>query len=76
VAAARVPVLLLAGPLSPGGFAATGGTALENPDRTQVLGTLPANRVVVMQGKHCLHCDQPERWVEEVHAFAVQTLPA
>lgn len=49
-------------------------SALANPDRTQLLRMLPADRVVVVQGKHCLHRDQPERWVEEVHAFALQPL--
>jgi pimeloyl-ACP methyl ester carboxylesterase len=78
VAAARVPVLLLAAPLDTAGagFAATGGTALQEPDRAEVLRMLPKERALVLQGRHCLHRDQPGRWVEEVHTFAIATLAA
>jgi pimeloyl-ACP methyl ester carboxylesterase len=70
VTAAAVPMLLMAAPPSPGSFAAHGGSALQEPDRTRLQDTLPAGRFIVLNGGHCLHRDQPDRWIAEAHAFA------
>lgn len=69
-AAAAIPMLLLAAPPGPGSFAACGGSALQEPDRTWLHDTLPAGRFIVVEGGHCLHRDQPGQWVTEAHAFA------
>jgi len=60
VAAAPVPVLVLAG---------KDGSALRG-DREAVRGLLPPGRFVELDGGHCLHRDQPARWVDAVSAFA------
>jgi pimeloyl-ACP methyl ester carboxylesterase len=71
----RVPVLVLAAPdAPPGTFNTDGGTALRGPDRTAVQALVPTDRFVVLDGSHCLHRDQPDRWLESVTAFADATL--
>lgn len=69
-AASPVPMLLLAAPSGPGSFPASGGSALKEPDRARMRDTLPAGRFIILDGRHCLHRDQPERWVTETHSFA------
>lgn len=69
-AAAPIPTLLLAAPAGPGSFATCGGSALQEPDRTRLQDTLPSGRFIIIDGGHCLHRDQPERWVTEADVFA------
>lgn len=73
--AAAVPMLVLAAPPGPGSFAASGGSALQEPDRTWLRDKLPPSRFTVLAGGHCLHRDQPEQWVTEAHAFAAAIAP-
>ncbi len=71
----RVPVLVLAAPdAPPGSFNSDGGTALRGADRTAVQTLVPPDRFVVLDGSHCLHRDQPERWLQAVTTFADATL--
>jgi pimeloyl-ACP methyl ester carboxylesterase len=71
----RVPVLVLAAPdAPPGTFDQDGGTALRGHDRRAVQALVPPDRFVVLDGSHCLHRDQPDRWLESVSAFADTTL--
>jgi pimeloyl-ACP methyl ester carboxylesterase len=71
----RVPVLVLAAPdAPPGSFNTDGGTALRGTDRKAVQALAPTDRFVVVDGGHCLHRDQPDRWVQAVSAFADATL--
>ena len=69
-AASGIPMLVLAAPANPASFAAHGGSALQDPDRAWLNHALPADRFIVLDGGHCLHRDQPGRWVAETHAFA------
>ena len=75
LAAVRVPVLLLAARADGGGFLEAGGSALRDPHRRAVRAQLPPERFVVLDGGHCLHRDQPERWLAAVDAFADAVLP-
>jgi pimeloyl-ACP methyl ester carboxylesterase len=71
----RVPMLVLAAPdAPPGTFDQDGGTALRGHDRRAVQALVPPDRFVVLDGSHCLHRDQPDRWLESVSAFADATL--
>jgi pimeloyl-ACP methyl ester carboxylesterase len=67
VAAAGVPVLVLAAP--------AGSSALTGAARAGVRGALPADRFVELPGGHCLHRDLPSRWLAEVDAFTAAVLP-
>jgi pimeloyl-ACP methyl ester carboxylesterase len=70
-----VPVLVLAAPdAPPGTFNADGGTALRGADRAAVQALVAPDRFVVLNGGHCLHRDQPDRWLDSVSAFADATL--
>ena len=64
VAAVDVPVLLLVAPVRDNGSALTG------PDRVHLQRMLPADRVIELDGGHCLHRDVPGEWVDRVDAFA------
>jgi pimeloyl-ACP methyl ester carboxylesterase len=64
VAAVDLPVLLLVAPVRDNGSALTG------PDRVHLHRLLPADRVLELDGGHCLHRDLPAEWVERVDAFA------
>jgi pimeloyl-ACP methyl ester carboxylesterase len=68
VAAAPVPVLVLAGDPDRGGV-------LAEPERSAVRDALPPGRFVELPGGHCLHRDLPDRWLAEVTAFADAVLP-
>lgn len=72
-AASATPMLVLAAPLGPDSFPAGAGSALAEPDRSWLHDRLSHGRFIVMDGRHCLHRDQPERWVAETHAFATAT---
>lgn len=67
VAAAGVPVLVLAAP--------AGASALTAAARAGVRAALPADRFVELPGGHCLHRDVPQRWLAEVDAFTAAVLP-
>lgn len=69
-----VPVLVLAAPDAPGRFADDGGSALRGEDRAAVRAMVPHDRFVVLDGRHCLHRDMPDRWLGEVTAFADHVL--
>jgi pimeloyl-ACP methyl ester carboxylesterase len=66
LAAAPVPVLLLAA-------AADRGGALR-ADRDAVRDLLPPDRFVALDGGHCLHRDLPADWLRAVAAFADEVL--
>jgi pimeloyl-ACP methyl ester carboxylesterase len=70
VAAASVPTLVLAAPDSLGRFPRDPGSAVRGADRDALRAQLPADRFVVLDGGHCLHRDDPERWADAVAAFA------
>jgi pimeloyl-ACP methyl ester carboxylesterase len=73
LAGARVPVLVVAAPEEPGGFLGS-ATALRGADRKAIQAQLPADRFVVLEGGHCLHRDDPGRWLEVVESFATDAL--
>jgi pimeloyl-ACP methyl ester carboxylesterase len=73
VAAAPVPVFVLAAPDGPGSFPADPGSAVRGADRAALRALLPADRFVVLDGGHCLHRDDPERWADAVAGFAAAT---
>jgi pimeloyl-ACP methyl ester carboxylesterase len=73
VADAPVPLLVLAAPDGPGSFPADPGSAVRGADRDALRAQLPAERFVVLDGGHCLHRDDPERWADAVTTFAAAT---
>jgi pimeloyl-ACP methyl ester carboxylesterase len=76
VAAAPVPVLVLAATDSGGRFGdGPGGGALRQPTRSAVRAALPAEHFVELPGGHCLHRDLPDRWLAAVTGFADEVLP-
>jgi pimeloyl-ACP methyl ester carboxylesterase len=68
VAAATVPVLLLA--------AEESGSAFLGAGRAATRQALPPGRFVELPGSHCLHRDLPAEWLAAVDAFAAEVLPA
>jgi len=56
-----VPVLLL--------LAEPAKSALHAPERSVIVGALPAERVVDLPAGHCIPRDLPLNWVEAVLAF-------
>jgi pimeloyl-ACP methyl ester carboxylesterase len=70
LAGAGVPSLVLAAPDAPGSFPLNPGSALRGADREAVRAALPPERFVVLEGGHCLHRDDPARWLEVVDGFA------
>jgi pimeloyl-ACP methyl ester carboxylesterase len=70
LADAGVPALVLAAPDAPGSFPLDPGSALRGADREAVRVALPPERFVVLEGGHCLHRDDPARWLEVVDGFA------
>ncbi|MFL6129457.1 MAG: alpha/beta fold hydrolase [Mycobacteriales bacterium] len=76
IAAAPVPVLVIAAAATGGRFGdRAGGSALGEPTRAAVRAALPAERFVELPGGHCLHRDVPDRWLAAVTAFADDVLP-
>jgi pimeloyl-ACP methyl ester carboxylesterase len=61
VRAAAPPVLVLAAPEA--------RSALTGAEREAVRAALPAGRLVVLDGGHCLHRDEPAAWLAAVDAF-------
>jgi pimeloyl-ACP methyl ester carboxylesterase len=76
VAAAGIPVLVLAAPDSHRGDPARAGSALSGQARAAVRAALPADRFVELPGGHCLHRDLPQEWLAAVDAFTAAVLPA
>jgi pimeloyl-ACP methyl ester carboxylesterase len=74
VAGAGVPALVLAAPDTPGAFPLDPGSALRGADRDAVRAALGPERFVVLDGGHCLHRDDPARWLEVVDGFASATV--
>jgi len=74
LASVGIPALVLAAPATPGTFPLDPGSALRGPDRDAVRAALSADRLVVLDGGHCLHRDDAARWVDVVDGFATATL--
>jgi pimeloyl-ACP methyl ester carboxylesterase len=74
VAAAKVPVLVLAARDTLGDSDDEPNSALTGEARAGVRAALPADRFVELPGGHCLHRNLPDRWLAAVHAFADQVL--
>jgi pimeloyl-ACP methyl ester carboxylesterase len=70
LAGVDVPTLVLAAPDAPGRFALDQRSALRGADREAVRGALAPERFVEIDGGHCLHRDDPQRWLEVVDDFA------
>jgi pimeloyl-ACP methyl ester carboxylesterase len=74
LAAVDVPVLALAARDAPGHFPLDAGSALRGADREVVRAALAPERFVEVEGGHCLHRDDPQRWLEAVDGFAREAL--
>jgi pimeloyl-ACP methyl ester carboxylesterase len=74
LAAVDVPVLVLAAHDAPGAFPLDPGSALRGADREAVRAAVGPERFVVLDGGHCLHRDDPARWLEVVDGFASAVL--
>jgi pimeloyl-ACP methyl ester carboxylesterase len=70
LAAVDVPVLVLAARDAQGRFPLDAGSALRGADREAMRGALAPERFVEIDGGHCLHRDDPPRWLEVVDGFA------
>jgi pimeloyl-ACP methyl ester carboxylesterase len=70
LAGVDVPALVLAAPDAPGRFPLDERSALRGADREAVRGALAPERFVEIEGGHCLHRDDPRRWLEVVDGFA------
>jgi pimeloyl-ACP methyl ester carboxylesterase len=70
LASTDLPVLVLVAPDAPGRFTDDAGSALRGEDRNAVRAVVADERFVVLDGRHCLHRDLPDRWLDEVTAFA------
>ena len=65
-----VPTLVLAAPDAPGCFPLDPGSALRGADREIVCAALAPERFVEIEGGHCLHRDDAQRWLDIVDGFA------
>jgi pimeloyl-ACP methyl ester carboxylesterase len=74
LAGVDVPALVLVAPDAPGTFPLDPGSALRGADRDAVRAALAPERFVVLEGGHCLHRDDPKRWLEAVDGFATAAL--
>ena len=70
LAGVDVPTLVLAAPDAPGRFPLDPGSALRGADRETVRAALAPERFVELDGGHCLHRDDAQRWLEAVGDFA------
>jgi pimeloyl-ACP methyl ester carboxylesterase len=70
LAGVDVPILVLAAPDAPGRFPLDPGSALRGADREAVRAALSPERFVEVEGGHCLHRDDAQRWLEVVGDFA------
>jgi pimeloyl-ACP methyl ester carboxylesterase len=68
IAAAPVPVLVLAAP--------NDGRSAMLGDWGKIRDLLPPERFVVIDGGHSLHRDRPAEWLDAVAAFTRESLPA
>jgi pimeloyl-ACP methyl ester carboxylesterase len=68
--AVDVPVLVLAARDAPGRFPLDAGSALRGADREAVRSALAPGRFVEIEGGHCLHRDDAQRWLQAVDGFA------
>jgi pimeloyl-ACP methyl ester carboxylesterase len=69
-----IPALVVAAPDAPGTFPQDPGSALRGGERDAVRTAVGAQRFVEIDGGHCLHRDDPPRWLEAVDGFARATL--
>jgi pimeloyl-ACP methyl ester carboxylesterase len=74
LAGVGIPALVVAAPAAPGTFPLDPGSALCGADRDAVRAALTPDRFVVLDGGHCLHRDDPARWLEVVDGFAREAL--
>ena len=74
LAAVDVPMLVLAARDAQGRFPLDAGSALRGADREAVHAALASERFVEVEGGHCLHRDDPQRWLEAVDGFAREAL--
>jgi pimeloyl-ACP methyl ester carboxylesterase len=70
LAGVHAPTLVLAAPDAPGRFPPEPRSALRGADRQAVRGALAPERFVEIESGHCLHRDDPQRWLEVVDDFA------
>jgi pimeloyl-ACP methyl ester carboxylesterase len=70
LAGVHAPTLVLAAPDAPGCFPLESRSALRGADRQAVRGALAPERFVEIESGHCLHRDDPQRWLEAVDDFA------
>jgi len=69
-----VATLVLAAPDAAGRFPLDEGSALRSADREAVCAAVGPGRFLELEGGHCLHRDDPQRWLEVVDAFARDAL--
>jgi pimeloyl-ACP methyl ester carboxylesterase len=74
LAGVNVPMLVLAATAAPGSFPLDAGSALRGDDREAVRAAVRPGRFLELEGGHCLHRDDPQRWLEVVDAFARDVL--
>jgi pimeloyl-ACP methyl ester carboxylesterase len=74
LAGVQIPTLVLVAPDAPGSFPLDPGSALRGPEREAVRAALAPGRFVVIDGGHCLHRDDPVRWLAAVDGFASAVL--
>ena len=74
LAAVEVPTLVLAAHDAPGSFPLDPGSALRGADRAAVRAAVAPERFEVLDGGHCLHRDDPARWLAAVDGFASAAL--
>jgi pimeloyl-ACP methyl ester carboxylesterase len=70
LAGVDIPTLVLAAHDAPGSFPLDPGSALRADDREALRAALAPERFVVLDGGHCLHRDDPARWLKAVDGFA------
>jgi len=75
VAAAPVPVLVMAAPERRGPYPQEPGTALRGAAREALRELAPPSRFALLDGGHCLHRDDPVRWLATVDAFLGDAAP-
>jgi pimeloyl-ACP methyl ester carboxylesterase len=69
-----VSTLVLAARDAAGRFPLDQGSALRGDDREAVRAAVRPGRFLELDGGHCLHRDDPQRWLEVVDAFARDVL--